>query len=90
MIKIKSQINDLNGKLNSVDSNSSQYLVLLSEGLAQERDALYNVEIFMRLPFQLRACNCSSLTANQRDSLRNQTMEVNNSLQDLKKQLVDC
>ena len=58
--------------------------------MAEERDALYNVEVFLNLPFNFTPCNSTRLSANQRDSLLREVDEVNKSLALLKNQIVDC
>jgi hypothetical protein len=70
----------LDQKLNQSGINPNDQLVILQEGLAQERDALYNVEVFMRLPFGLRPCNSTRLTSTQSDTLKNQTAQITASL----------
>ena len=80
----------LDQRLNQTGINPDDQLVILQEGLAQERDALYNVEVFMRLPFGLMPCNSTRLTSAQADSLKNQTAQITASLESLKQELADC
>lgn len=90
MYKIKQQIDQLKNQLNSTGISSQDQVVALQEGLAEERDALYNVEQFLNLPFNLTPCNSTSLSKQQRDSLRNQSNSVANSLEQLKAEIVEC
>jgi hypothetical protein len=72
MNKIKLQVDVLKGKLNSSNLDQNDEVIALQEGMAEERDALYNVEVFLNLPFNLTPCNSTRLSADQRDSLLKQ------------------
>jgi hypothetical protein len=66
MIRIKTEIESINKQLQINPNDTDYQTTVLQEGLAEERDALYNIEAFLTLPFDLRSCNCSSLSAQQR------------------------
>lgn len=58
-------------------------LAALNEGLADERDSLYNIETYLDRPFEIDPCQEVELNEIQRESLNNQILAVNASLQDL-------
>lgn len=88
MIKIKQRVDNLKEILNSPDLPPDDALTALQEGMAEERDALYNVEVYLNLPFNLTPCNSTRLSADQRDSLLKEVEEVKKGLTLLKNQIV--
>ena len=38
----------------------------LQEGIADERDELYAIEQFLKLPYSLKTCECKVLTPEQK------------------------
>jgi hypothetical protein len=65
-------------------------LTALSEGMADERDTLYNIETYLNLPFEIEPCKTVNLTAEQRATLQKQIDTVNQSLTNLKAQVDFC
>lgn len=50
---IKKQIDDMNKILNSSTLTIDDQLTAISEGMADERDSLYNIETYLDLPFEI-------------------------------------
>ena len=48
--------------LNNTQLNPNQSLKVLSEGLADERDSLYNIETYLDRPTKYEACEKVQLT----------------------------
>ncbi len=65
-------------------------MTALSEGMADERDTLYNIETYLNLPFEIEPCQTVNLTAEQRATLQKQIDTVNQSLTNLKAQVDFC
>jgi hypothetical protein len=70
--EIKRKVTLLNQELKKDGSNKTYQIVKLQEGLADERDSLYNVETGIKLPFQLRSCQSYNLTDSQRQQMKTQ------------------
>jgi|JI9StandDraft_2_1071091.scaffolds.fasta_scaffold274875_1 peptidoglycan hydrolase CwlO-like protein len=56
----------INQELNSTNASSSSQVIKLQETLAEERDALYNIEKYLSLPYALKSCECLNFTEAQK------------------------
>jgi hypothetical protein len=73
---IKDQFTRINLQLNNTNISSSAQVIFLQESLADERDALFNIQNYLNVPFALRSCQCVNLTQPQKDSLKIQIQNV--------------
>lgn len=91
ILSIRAQIDQMNKTLNSSTLTPNQQLTTLSEGMADERDTLYNIETYLNMPFEIEPCTCQlNLTADQRDKLQQQIDTVKQSLTNLSNQVDFC
>lgn len=58
----------------------NEKLASLNEGMADERDTLYNIETYLDRPFEIDPCQEVELNETQREELNNQISQVNTSL----------
>ena len=63
---IKAKFVKINQELNVTNASSSSQVIKLQETLAEERDALYNIEKYLSLPFALKSCECLNFTDAQK------------------------
>lgn len=87
---IRAQIQQINLTLNSSTLTPNERLTALSEGLADERDSLYNIETYLYQPFEIEPCRQVNLSSEQRNTLQQQIDVVNASLQNLSKEVDFC
>lgn len=59
---IKAKFTKINEELKQTNASSSSQVIKLQETLAEERDALYNVQKYLSLPFALKSCECLNFT----------------------------
>lgn len=87
---IRAQIDELNRTLSNSTLTPEQRLSTLSEGIADERDTLYNIETYLYEPFEIEPCRQVNLTEQQRATLQNQIEAVNRSLGNLSARAEFC
>jgi DNA repair ATPase RecN len=63
---IKAKFTKINEELKQTNASSSSQVIKLQETLAEERDALYNVQKYLSLPFALKSCECLNFTDAQK------------------------
>lgn len=61
---------ELDQKIKEAAEDPKQQLSLLQEGLADERDSLYQIQQYLKLPFNERSCKCFNFTDDLKDKLR--------------------
>jgi peptidoglycan hydrolase CwlO-like protein len=87
---IQNQISSINETLRNSSLVPNQRLSTLSEGIADERDSLYNIETYINLPFEIEPCYPINLSDTQRAQLQQQINNVNQSLINLQSQTTSC
>lgn len=75
--QIKDKFTQMNQELSSTNASSSSQVITLQETLAEERDALYNIQQYLNVPFALKSCECLNFTEDQKKQLQTQINEVN-------------
>ncbi len=70
--KIQDQFTNINNQLNTTNITASAQIIILQESLANERDALFNIQKYLNVPFALRSCQCINVTQIQKDNLKAQ------------------
>lgn len=61
MQEIKEEINSIHEIMDNSEMTDNVKVIQLQEGMADERDSLYEMEQILKLPFELRECKCSAL-----------------------------
>lgn len=84
---IRAKFVQINLGLNATNASSSSQVIALQETLAEERDALYNLQQYLALPFALKSCECLNFTPEQRQDLQAQVGEVSKEIRALKQKL---
>lgn len=90
MANIRKQIQELNVIINSTSITDDQKLTELNEGIADQRDALYNIETYLYPPFEIEPCKAVNLTDAQRERLQQQINKVNKSLNNMSSSIEEC
>ncbi len=60
--EVKEQIDSLNEELANTSDDPNEQLKKYNEGIADERDSIYNIQNYLNLPFDTRFCEEHNLT----------------------------
>lgn len=77
-------------QLNNSQASPNKTLSVLSEGLADERDSLYNIETYLDRPTKYEPCQKVQLTEEQKKNLTAQVQKVRTQLEKLDSKLNFC
>ena len=77
---IKDKFTAINLKLKDTNISASSKVIYLQETLANERDALYNIQTYLAVPFALRSCQCVNLTTAAKEQLETQIKNAQKSI----------
>ena len=62
--------------LKDAGTETSTKIVKVSEGIADERDQLYSIEQFLKMPFQIKKCQCKVLSEEEKTQMERQIASI--------------
>ena len=90
LANIALQIQAINAEFNATNQTQSVTLSKVQEGIAQERDSLYNIESYLNLPLNLKACTCVNFTDEKREEMKQTLKKLSGNIETLKSKVKDC
>jgi hypothetical protein len=77
---IQATFAQLNAYLNNTNISSSSEIIKLQQTLAQESNALYNIENYLTVPYALKSCECLNFTTAEKAQLQQQIANVSDQI----------
>lgn len=87
---IQQQFKKLDDSISAAAYDANEQLRLYQEGIADERDSIYQVQQYLALPFNERACKCFNFSDQLREQLKTQIDAVNQSLSKVEAKASEC
>lgn len=88
--EVQSEIGIVNNILNNSTITSKVKLVLVSEGMADERNTLLDMQQILKLPFELRQCRCANLDKENRALVNQKIDNISGLITNLRQSLKKC
>ena len=81
--RLRGAANNIRRTLANSKANETLGIAALQEGMANERDILFNIEGYLTLPFGVSRCDCYAISVSERTRLNDDIKEVKESLSSL-------
>lgn len=81
--RLRGAANNIRRTLANNKANSTLGVAALQEGMANERDILFNVEGYLTLPFGVSKCDCYALTSGERNRVNDDIKSIKENLNSL-------
>lgn len=81
--RLRGAANNIRRTLANNKANETLGIAALQEGMASERDILYNIEGYLTLPFGVSRCDCYAISSSERTRLSSDIKEIKESLSSL-------
>jgi hypothetical protein len=62
LLQIQKQFAQIDQSIKNAANDPLQQLRVYSEGVADERDSLYSIQQYLKIPYNQRACKCFNFT----------------------------
>lgn len=87
---LEQQLGEIDKKLQDVDTATTSKIVILEEGMAEQRDSLFNIQQSLNLPFSMKKCECKTLSEEEKLNIQNQIGLIVSSVETLQADLQKC
>jgi hypothetical protein len=81
--RLRDTANNIKRTISNNRANSTLGISTLQEGIALERDILFNIQSYLTLPFGVSKCDCYSFSDSEKKRLNDDIHSINESLQSL-------
>lgn len=83
MQKLRQSVSQIQRTLANNKGNTTLSIASLQEGIANERDILYNIAGYLTLPFGVSKCDCYSFSTEEKTKLNGDIKRVKESIESL-------
>lgn len=90
MAEVKSQIEIVGKILDNSTMTNSVKVVEASEGIADERNTLYDMQQILKIPFELRECKCAQLDQAKRAEVTAKIQSISSVIASTRQSLKKC